>query len=70
MDAEIARYKKEYPNLDALMIETILKMSDEEHVKFQASLEAGEMCEAPKKLIIEDAIEIINPVAVVSQTDV
>ena len=60
MDAEIARYKKEYPNLDPLMIETILKMSEEEHIKFQTGLEKGEMCEAPKQFVYKDAIEVIN----------
>ena len=35
MDAEIAKYKKEYPNLDVMMIETILKMTEEQHRKFQ-----------------------------------
>ena len=60
MDAEIARYKKDYPNLDPLMIETILKMSEEEHIKFQTGLEKGEMCEAPKQFVYKDAIEINN----------
>ena len=60
MEAEIAKYKREYPNLDTLMIETILKMSEEEHKKFQAGLESGEMCPAPEKFIYEDAIKVIN----------
>jgi hypothetical protein len=38
MDAEIAHWKQKYPNLDQLMIETILKMSDEQHQKFQEGL--------------------------------
>lgn len=69
MDAEIAKYKREYPNLDVLMIETILRMSDDEHKRFQAGLESGERAEAPTKLILEDAIKVINSSAVEGQTD-
>ena len=69
MDAEVARYMKEYPNLDELMVKTLLKMTDEEHKKFQEGLESGKMCEAPDKLIIEDGIQIINSVEAEGQTD-
>ena len=70
MDAEIAKYNREYPNLDALMIETILNMSEDDHLKFQASLTSGETAEAPEKLILEDAIQVINSAAGDAQTDV
>ena len=70
MDAEIAKYKREYHNLDALMIEAILNMSEDDHLKFQASLASGETAEAPKKLILEDAIQVINSAADDAQTDV
>jgi hypothetical protein len=70
MNAEVAKYKKLYPNLDNLMIETILNMTDEQHQKFQQGIESGETADAPKKLILEDAIKIINSSEAVSQTDV
>ena len=70
MDAEIARYKREYPNLDSLMIETILRMTPEQHQQFQADLASGEMADAPDKLILEDAIKIINSSEAEGQTDV
>ena len=70
MDAEIARYKREYPNLDSLMIETILRMTPEQHQQFQAGLASGEMADAPDKLILEDAIKIINSSEAEGQTDV
>ena len=61
MDTEIQKWKKMYPNLDTMMIETILQMTDEQHEKFQRGLESGEMCEAPTKLILEDKpIDIYN----------
>ena len=69
MEAEIATYKREYPNLDPLMIETILKMTEEQHRKFQAGLASGEKAEAPKQLILEDAIKIINSSAAEGQID-
>ena len=70
MDTEIQKWKKMYPNLDTMMIETILQMTDEQHEKFQRGLESGEMCEAPSKLILEDAIKIINSSEAEGQTDV
>ena len=69
MDTEIQKYKKMYPNLDVLMIETILKMTQDQHQKFQAGLESEEMCPAPEKFVYDDAIEIINSSAVEEQTD-
>ena len=69
MDAEIAKYKKEYPNLDVMMIETILKMTDEQHRKFQEGLESGEMCKAPTKFVFEDAVKIINCDEAEAKTD-
>jgi len=69
MDAEIAKYKKEYPNLDVMMIETILGMSDEQHRKFQEGLVSGEMCEAPTKFVFEDAVKIINSSEAEAKTD-
>jgi DNA-binding transcriptional regulator YbjK len=60
MDAEIARYRREYPNLDALMVETILNMTEEQHKQFQARVASGEREQAPDKLILEDAIKVIN----------
>ena len=70
MDEEVAKYMKEYPNLDELMVKTILGMSEEEHIKFQEGLESGKMCDAPDKLIIEDGIKIINSSEAEGQTDV
>jgi len=67
---DIEYYKKLYPNLDFLMIETILKMSDDEHEKFQEGLESGELQSAPEKFIYEDAIEVINDAEAEGQTDV
>ena len=69
MDAEITKYKKEYPNLDVMMIETILKMTDEQHRKFQEGLESGEMCKAPTKFVFEDAVKIINCDEAEAKTD-
>jgi len=69
MDAEVARYMKEYPNLDELMVKTLLSMTDEQHKKFQEGIESGKMCAAPEKLIIEDAIKIINSAEAEGQTD-
>jgi hypothetical protein len=60
MDAEIAKYRREYPNLDALMVETILNMTDEQHKEFQARMASGEREPAPDKLILADAIKVIN----------
>jgi hypothetical protein len=40
------------------MVETILAMSEEEHIAFQKELESGELAEAPKELISHD-VEII-----------
>lgn len=70
MDAEIAKYKKEYPNLDVMMIETILGMTEEQHRKFQEGLESGKMCEPPTKFVFEDAVKIINSSEAEGQTDV
>jgi hypothetical protein len=60
MDAEIAKYRREYPNLDVLMVETILNMTEEQHKQFQARVASGEREKAPDKLILEDAIKVIN----------
>ena len=61
MDAEIAHWKQKYPNLDQLMIETILKMSDEQHEKFQKGLASDEKGPQPEKFIYEDAIQLSSP---------
>ena len=61
MDAEIAHWKQKYPNLDQLMIETILKMSDEQHQRFQAGLASDEKGPEPEKFIYEDAIQLSSP---------
>jgi len=70
MDAEVAKYMKEYPNLDELMVKTLLGMTDEQHKKFQEGMTSGKMCAAPDKLIIEDGIKIINSAEAEDQTDV
>jgi hypothetical protein len=57
-EKEVAKWLKQYPYLDALMVETILAMSEEEHIAFQKELESGELAEAPKELISHD-VEII-----------
>lgn len=36
---EVAKWKKTYPNLDPLIIECMLSMSDEQHLKFQQGLQ-------------------------------
>ena len=61
MDADIAHWKQKYPNLDQLMIETILKMSDEQHQKFQEGLASDEKGPQPEKFIFEDAIQLSPP---------
>jgi len=58
MDGEIIKYKKLYPNLDALMIETILMMSEEQHVAFQAKCERKEYGPAPETFILPGAITV------------
>ena len=57
-EKEVAKWLKEYPHLDALMVETILSMSEEEHIAFQQGLASGELAEAPKELISHN-VEII-----------
>ena len=69
MDEEVARYMKEYPHLDELMVKTILSMTEEQHKKFQAGMESGKMCEPPEKYLIEGGIKIINPAEAEDQTD-
>ena len=61
MDADIPHWKQKYPNLDQLMIETILNMSDEQHQKFQEGLASDEKGPQPEKFIYEDAIRLSSP---------
>ena len=38
-EREVAKWKKKYPNMDDLMIQTILGLSEEQHLKLQEGLE-------------------------------
>ena len=39
MERDVAKWKKEYPNLDDLMIQAILGLTEEQHLKLQEGLE-------------------------------
>ena len=62
-EAEVQKYMTMYPKMDRLMVETLLKMTDEQHIAFQEQLQAKEYAEppTPEELIIQDGITIENP---------
>lgn len=62
-EAEVLQYMSMYPKMDRLMVETLLKMTDEQHIAFQEQLQAKEYAEppAPEELIIKNGIKIKNP---------
>ena len=62
-EAEVQKYMTMYPKMDRLMVETLLKMTDEQHIAFQEQLQAKEYAEppTPEELIVKDGIKIVNP---------
>ena len=62
-EADVQKYMTMYPKMDRLMVETLLKMTDEQHIAFQEQLQAKEYAEpqTPEELIIQDGITIENP---------
>ena len=62
-EAEVQKYMTMYPKMDRLMVETLLKMTDEQHIAFQEQLHAKHYAEppTPEELIIKDGIKIENP---------
>ena len=62
-EAEVQKYMTMYPKMDRLMVETLLKMTDEQHIAFQEQLQAREYAEppTPEELIIKDGITIETP---------
>ena len=62
-EAEVQKYMTMYPKMDRLMVETLLRMTDEQHIAFQEQLQAKEYAEppTPEELIVKDGIKIENP---------
>tara|TARA_B100000683_G_C12187603_1_gene431174 strand:- start:191 stop:397 length:207 start_codon:yes stop_codon:yes gene_type:complete len=62
-EADVQKYMTMYPKMDRLMVETLLKMTDEQHIAFQEQLQAKEYAEppTPEELIVKDGIKIVNP---------
>ena len=62
-EADVQKYMTMYPKMDRLMVETLLRMTDEQHIAFQEQLQAKEYAEppTPEELIIKDGIKIANP---------
>jgi hypothetical protein len=50
---EVATWKKTYPNLDTLIIECMLSMSDEQHLKFQQGLQNPTYEDSPSAELIQ-----------------
>jgi hypothetical protein len=60
MERDIARWKKEYPNLDDLMIQAILGLTEDQHLKLHKGLDNPTYPEINRDELIIKTGEVLN----------